>query len=974
MPDWTWLVLAALLGAASALAIPVVLLLHYLRPFEKKKPTEPISIPITIAPEILHELSRGAGSTPEGALNAMLQFIFQQSTADTRWLRRRMATELAELLAKTSSGKIFESLTLRSLEVGSEFPSMNNLRLLGGELEEDGARLRSLDLKFDLSYDGNFRIDVDAVMLLGKIANISITVESLSGVVRVMFRRTPYTHWAIAFEAPPKLELRVRGRFQGRQLKPRLASLVAAHIRRAVAQRHTLPNYKIRYKPFFPKSEPGSADTDDGPTPHGKLTVRLVEVTRLQWAGGVCAVRASVAVDSHGWVSLRRGVLVLDIVLPAVTGPLGLVCCQGVGVVLVDTVVPMSPAYRADLRRDDVVLAIDNKPVNNVAQVGKLLRIVDRRAVTVRVRRGGNNGSARREELAEPKKLRGNFSFRRVSEVMEGVRLQGMRAAGGSKGNLQDSEGSPAKSTPEPPKEPPEEPKPKPEPVRQMSKTTCVDPVTANLGLRKRRCSVENKSSDSSAGSTPPASGASTPLRQVTTNKTVKHPDIPIIRTDSSECRVSEKVANENAHEEDEMYETGGPRQCEHVEICQMFWTKCTPIKPIMPFDEETEFKLNENHKYLNLNVWATVPGEKEEVLLGYLNIPLAALLAECQDSTVPHHMKRYQFLPPDVDIKFSKSHKLSSHAGFEPCLCFGDALVWWEWEGAGLTRAGGAGGRPSPSKDKDTPYKPKLITTAHDFVRTHFHRSTQCDFCNKKIWLKDAMQCRNCGLCCHKKCVTKCQESSPCVPKQDRELSTGSSGQPPELIMTEADALVDGDSDDDPCERKDSLDVHEEAGGGAMSALVAGLRRAGSAHSLSAPKNCASSRSLPPSPSHTPRKQSLEQVGNPFAGCGAVWLAKGNISCMLQPALKSCLPPDALLASARDSAPDLAARLSAQQIHEMLQAVRDELSADDAGAGAGVGGGEEGGENRACALTALMLHCCAAAQLAQTRVTPAPT
>lgn len=56
--------------------------------------------------------------------------------------------------------------------------------------------------------------------------------------------------------------------------------------------------------------------------------------------------------------------------MPAVTGPLGLVCCQGVGtLVLIDTVVPMSPAYRADLRRDDVVLAIDNKPVTNVAQV-----------------------------------------------------------------------------------------------------------------------------------------------------------------------------------------------------------------------------------------------------------------------------------------------------------------------------------------------------------------------------------------------------------------------------------------------------------------------------------------------------------------------------------------------------------------------------------------------------------------------------
>ncbi|XP_048005636.1 PDZ domain-containing protein 8 isoform X1 [Leguminivora glycinivorella] len=931
MPDWIWLLGAALFGAVAALAIPVAILLYFLRPFDKTPPADDLSRrPVTLPAEVLSELTRGAGSTPEGALNAMLQFIFQQSTADTRWLRRRMATELAELLAKTSSGKIFESLTLRSLEVGTEFPSITALRVLNGSLEEDGARLRSLDLACNLAYDGNFKIDVDAVMLLGKIANISITVESLSGIIRVMFRRNPYTHWALAFESPPKLELRVRGRFQGRQLKPRLASLVAAHIRRAVAQRHTLPNYKIRYKPFFPKSEPGGAEGEEGPTPHGRLTVRLVEVTRLQWNGGAGTVRAALAVDSHGWVSLRRGVLTLDVLLPAMTGALGLVCCQGVGAVLVDTVVPMSPAYRADLRRDDVVLAVDNKPVCNVAQVGKLLRLIERRAVTIRLRRGGTTPPVRREDSTDGRRARTNFSFRRVSEVMEGVRLQGMRAAA-SKTSLHSEDSTKAPEA--------AETETKKEPVRQLSKSDSPSP--SNFGLRKRRCSVENKSSDSSAGSTPPASGASTPLRQSTKPK---H-EIPIIRTDSSECRPEKP----EAEEEDQIFETGGPRLTEHVEICQMFWTKSVPLKPIIPFDEETEFKLNENHKYLNINVWATMAGEKDEVLLGYLNIPLAALLSECQDSTVPHHMKRYQFLPPDVDIKFSKSHKLSSHAGFEPCLCFGDALVWWEWEGAGSAR------HAPRAPPRDVPRPPKPVRAAHDFVRTHFHRSTQCDFCNKKIWLKDAMQCRNCGLCCHKKCVTKCQESSPCVPVQGRDSLTGGAMAPPELITTEPDSNVDLDSDDEP-ERKDSLDVHEE-GGGAMSALVAGLRRAGSAHSLSAPKPSASSRSLPPSPSHTPRKQSLEAMGNPFGGCGAAWLARGGVDAMLAPAMRSSLPPDALLAAARESAPELAARLSPTQIHEMLSAVRAELTA----------GGDGGGSDaRACALTALMLHCCAAAQLAQ--------
>lgn len=61
--------------------------------------------------------------------------------------------------------------------------------------------------------------------------------------------------------------------------------------------------YLFRYKPFFPKSEPGSTEGEDGPTPHGRLTVRLVEVTRLHWSGSIGSVRAALAVDSHGWVT-----------------------------------------------------------------------------------------------------------------------------------------------------------------------------------------------------------------------------------------------------------------------------------------------------------------------------------------------------------------------------------------------------------------------------------------------------------------------------------------------------------------------------------------------------------------------------------------------------------------------------------------------------------------------------------------------
>lgn len=51
MPDWTWLVAAALFGAFSALSVPLVVVLYFIRPFEKKQPVEEeFTIPVTLPP------------------------------------------------------------------------------------------------------------------------------------------------------------------------------------------------------------------------------------------------------------------------------------------------------------------------------------------------------------------------------------------------------------------------------------------------------------------------------------------------------------------------------------------------------------------------------------------------------------------------------------------------------------------------------------------------------------------------------------------------------------------------------------------------------------------------------------------------------------------------------------------------------------------------------------------------------------
>lgn len=70
-------------------------------------------------------------------------------------------------------------------------------------------------------------------------------------------------------------------------------------------------------------------------------------------------------------------------------------------------------------------------------------------------------------------------------------------------------------------------------------------------------------------------------------------------------------------------------------------------LSSIVTFNDDYVFNLKEGYKYLNINVWGTIPGASD-VLLGYANIPLAHILYECCSSMLGHYMKSYSFLPPN--------------------------------------------------------------------------------------------------------------------------------------------------------------------------------------------------------------------------------------------------------------------------------------------------------------------------------------
>jgi hypothetical protein len=104
-----------------------------------------------------------------------------------------------------------------------------------------------------------------------------------------------------------------------------------------------------------------------------------------------------------------------------------------------------------------------------------------------------------------------------------------------------------------------------------------------------------------------------------------------------------------------------------------------------------------------------------------------------------------------DTLIFFSRNHKLSGHSGFEPCLCYGDILLSFIYTGQLVKPPS----RPASSPVKPPPTPPQLLlpkpehnedtnNKQHDFIRTHFHRTTQCEFCGRKVIKSFVKICNN--------------------------------------------------------------------------------------------------------------------------------------------------------------------------------------------------------------------------------------
>ncbi|XP_047495440.1 PDZ domain-containing protein 8-like isoform X1 [Penaeus chinensis] len=360
-------------------------------------------------------------------------------------------------------------------------------------------------------------------------------------------------------------------------------------------------------------------------------------------------------------------------------------------------------------------------------------------------------------------------------------------------------------------------------------------------------------------------------------------------------------------------------------------------------FESDFEFWLEEENKYLSIAIWSrnitsvkpdedfgfkdnkdkaktkenekdrrkqkesekakareeVLAGLTEDTLVGYSNLPLISLIPETTLNTQGHVTKILTLNPPHPKCPEMISDSLLAHKGFDMKLCYGDVMLSLTYQpqdrcetlGRGILDKNYASSPISEdesltdgtlSEEDEISVTQEIVEDRnHDFKRTHFHSATHCDFCRKKIWLKDAYQCGECGIICHKKCMVRCEQETVCAssglryrdPSRNEPHDARDVKEMPEIVTTAAVGSADNGSPGNtppvsPHTQRRTL--------GSLFAQVASagkgsLKRAGSAHNLAPPNPSHDgilSRSLPPSPPHSPqqsRKASLSEGANPF-------------------------------------------------------------------------------------------------------------
>lgn len=461
----------------------------------------------------------------------------------------------------------------------------------------------------------------------------------MAGLARLHFTRKPYTHWSLCFVGDPVIELDIETQFQGRQWsQSNVTSLISNQIRKAIRRKHTLPNYKLRYKPFFHKTIDDDIDLTEIQF-DGTLDVNVAELTRISFPYHVNQVVCTLTMAPMPWVTAQpyddKSILcTFDIEIhKAKNQQIGIVFKQTDQSVLVDAIIPNTPAMKAQLCKGDMLVSIEGKKINNINHIAKMVKSLNRPVFTLRIER-----------------------------IVAGVIKSDMNSI--TVGDAGDEESYEVIND------------------TNINISFSKNAETVQISKNIRQGSLDKVSNDSSRSNTPTNSpckakedlGSALRYRGVLSRNNNESKPIE----DASKCSTPSKSTTKSIKGDSDG--EADPQNDEN-EYEQHSTIECI-ANSFISMNDLCQFKIKQKSQYLNLNVLGRC--NDETILLGYLNIPMQNILYECCDSTLVHFIRQFPLNPPDTpDLS---THTLSSLSGFDPNLCFGDVLMSFAWSRSSST------------------------------------------------------------------------------------------------------------------------------------------------------------------------------------------------------------------------------------------------------------------------------------------------
>lgn len=451
-------------------------------------------------------------------------------------------------------------------------------------------------------------------------------VKHVSGLARLQFARKPYTHWSLCFLGEPKVEFDVETQFQGRQMQSNVTSIISNQIRKAIRRKHTLPNYKLRYKPFFHKTD-DDLDISDIVV-EGNLEINIRQLTRLLYpltttatTGTINQIYCTITLAAIPWVHARQHDektirITIDLKIhKAKNQQIGIIFKQTENCVIVDSIIPNTPATKANFCHGDILISIDGKKVSHINHISKIVKNLSAAHFMLRIER--IVGGILKTNAAEPDELEVyedfndlNISFSKNSDSVQ---------IGGT--------------------------------IKNVVRKNSIDKAT---------------SSDSSRSNTPTHTPprkfddatklAKSPSRSLSRNNSeTKYCDEMSIKTssivltkDSSKLSANDLDSQQFVHQSF-INNDGFSSSMTMCPIYQQHNTiECSSGGSFIEMNDLAYFKLSDNFSYLNVNVFGKTNLD-ENVLLGYLNISLHQVLAECSDSNAGQFFKQYTLTPPSA-------------------------------------------------------------------------------------------------------------------------------------------------------------------------------------------------------------------------------------------------------------------------------------------------------------------------------------